>query len=110
MQIINMHPGGVYTETISQILPKECYDWDSGTMRSLRGTKYAWLIFIILDTLPGNFAVWAATEQAAFLHGRYCWAGWDVEEMRKELGDKELANQQFLRVAVTGVEDVMVHK
>ncbi|KAJ5654451.1 Sorbose reductase SOU1 [Penicillium lividum] len=86
VQIINMHPGGVFTETIAQMLPQDCYEWDS-------------------DTLPGNFAVWAATNQAAFLHGRYCWAGWDIEEMRKKLDVNQLTNQQFLRVGVIGMED-----
>ncbi|KAJ6119515.1 Sorbose reductase SOU1 [Penicillium sp. IBT 18751x] len=86
VQIINMHPGGVYTETIAQMLPQDCYEWDS-------------------DTLPGNFAVWAATNEAAFLHGRYCWAGWDIEEMRKKLGENEFRNPQFLRVGVIGMED-----
>jgi NADP-dependent 3-hydroxy acid dehydrogenase YdfG len=30
VQIINVHPGGVYTETISQMMTKEVYDWDDG--------------------------------------------------------------------------------
>lgn len=34
-QIINMHPGGVYTETIARMLPEDCYEWDSGAIISL---------------------------------------------------------------------------
>ncbi|EWG41271.1 hypothetical protein FVEG_15258 [Fusarium verticillioides 7600] len=29
----------------------------------------------------GNSAVWLATPNAAFLHGRFDWASWDVNEL-----------------------------
>ncbi|KAJ6040469.1 hypothetical protein N7444_009374 [Penicillium canescens] len=85
VQIINVHPGGVYTETISQMMTKEVYDWDD-------------------DTLPGNFAVWAATDEASFLHGRYCWAGWDVQELKEALSkERRSESQDFLKVGVIGM-------
>ena len=31
--------------------------------------------------LSGDFAVWLASPEAAFLSGRYVWAAWDVDEM-----------------------------
>ncbi|KAL9088706.1 MAG: hypothetical protein Q9159_002957 [Coniocarpon cinnabarinum] len=31
--------------------------------------------------LPGAFAVWAASKQAAFLQGRFVWSSWDAEEL-----------------------------
>ena len=31
--------------------------------------------------LAAAFAVWATTKEAAFLHGRFVWASWDVEEL-----------------------------
>jgi len=31
--------------------------------------------------LAAAFAVWAASKEAAFLHGRFVWAAWDVEEL-----------------------------
>ncbi|KAJ6144097.1 Sorbose reductase SOU1 [Penicillium chermesinum] len=111
VQIINMHPGGIYTDTIAQMLPRDCYEWDNGAMHFFDPIHYAPAnIDTFIETLPGNFAVWAATNEAAFLHGRYCWAGWDIEEMRKKLGDKELANQQFLRVGVIGVKDAVLQE
>lgn len=31
--------------------------------------------------LPGNFAVWLAGPEGTFLHGRFVWAHWDVDEL-----------------------------
>lgn len=31
--------------------------------------------------LPAHFAVWLASPEADFLHGRFLWAHWDVEQM-----------------------------
>lgn len=32
--------------------------------------------------LAGQFYVWAATEEAAFLSGRFAWAEWDIDELK----------------------------
>lgn len=45
------------------------------------------LEFLILTSnttaeLPANFAVWAASPEAKFLHGKFVWANWDVEELK----------------------------
>ncbi|KAF7550349.1 hypothetical protein G7Z17_g5777 [Cylindrodendrum hubeiense] len=32
--------------------------------------------------LSGDFAVWAASEEAKFLNGRFVWAAWDVNELK----------------------------
>lgn len=63
MQIISFHPGGIFTEMASKVVPKELYNWDD-------------------EDLPGNFAVWAASEEAAFAHGRMLAAHWDVDELK----------------------------
>jgi hypothetical protein len=34
-----------------------------------------------IEKLPGDFSVWLASPEAAFLNGRYVWAAWDVDEM-----------------------------
>lgn len=36
--------------------------------------------------LPGAFAVWLASDEAAFLNGRYVKATWDVGEMMANKG------------------------
>lgn len=39
----------------------------------------------ILDdpALGGNFMVWAASPDAAFLKGRWVWSNWDVEQLKQ---------------------------
>ncbi|KAJ4350314.1 uncharacterized protein N0V89_008935 [Didymosphaeria variabile] len=53
--------------------------------------------------LPGAFAVWAASEEAAFVHNRIVWAAWDVEEWAR--GDvRKLIEEDdnYLRIGVGG--------
>ncbi|KAH8666168.1 hypothetical protein BGZ61DRAFT_538358 [Ilyonectria robusta] len=54
--------------------------------------------------LPGNFAVWAASKEARFLHGRFVWASWDVDELATgELRKRIDENVDFLRIGVVGL-------
>lgn len=54
--------------------------------------------------LPGNFAVWAASTEAEFLHGRFVWANWDVDELKDGLPGKRIADDdKFLKVGIHGV-------
>ena len=58
-----------------------------------------------IDRLTGGFAVWAASEQAAFLHGRYAWSSWDVEELASgELRKRLDEDYYFLRSTVAGLD------
>jgi hypothetical protein len=57
-----------------------------------------------VDQLTGAFAVWAASKEAAFLHGRIVWVSWDIEELatgelRKRLDD----DFYFLRGTIAGL-------
>lgn len=53
--------------------------------------------------LPGDFAVWAASEEAEFLHGRFIWAKWDVNELKAEPLQKKIESDTSLfRVGVSG--------
>jgi len=63
MQIVSFHPGGIFTEMAGNTISKDLYDWDD-------------------ENLPGNFAVWVASEEAAFAHGRMLAAHWDVDELK----------------------------
>ena len=57
-----------------------------------------------LDDLPGAFAVWAASKEAEFLHGRYVWASWDVGELSKGETRKCVdENPDYLRVGIVGL-------
>ncbi|KAK6066803.1 dehydrogenase reductase SDR family member 2 [Seiridium cupressi] len=86
MQIVSFHPGVILSETVRNggYTEDSPVDWDS------------------VD-LPGQFAVWAATEQAAFLHGRFAWAAWDVDELRAQMLRTEDEDNLFLTIGVRGI-------
>ncbi|RAO72824.1 uncharacterized protein BHQ10_008836 [Talaromyces amestolkiae] len=87
VQILSIHPGFVLTPENM----KHGYKADS--------------LGVPFDeaSLPGNFFVWAATKKAAFLHGRFVWANWDVEELIS-MKDKFEADPGFLRAGLQGVK------
>jgi hypothetical protein len=33
-------------------------------------------------SLPSDFNVWLASQEAAFLSGKFLWANWDVDELK----------------------------
>ncbi|KAF2096851.1 putative short-chain dehydrogenase [Rhizodiscina lignyota] len=84
MQVISFHPGTVYSgELKSMGLPREWFD---------------------SDELCGGFAVWAATKEAAFLHGRFVWAAWDVDELSTgEIRKRIEEDPYFLRASIVGL-------
>ena len=58
-----------------------------------------------IDRLCGDFAVWATSKEAKFLHGRSVWASWDVEELSTgELRKRIDEDFYFLRVGVGGLK------
>ena len=58
----------------------------------------------IAVSLPAAFAVWAASKEARYLHGRFVWAPWDVNELKGEEFRKRLENDPFyLRLGVDGL-------
>ncbi|KAK3339833.1 hypothetical protein B0T25DRAFT_626588 [Lasiosphaeria hispida] len=89
MQIVSYHPGGVYTELAESTgVPKELYDWDD-------------------ENLAGQFGVWAATDDAAFLHGRFIPAHWDIDEVKKsDVATRIGTDKFFLKIGVIGVTEV----
>jgi hypothetical protein len=57
-----------------------------------------------IANLPGHYAVWAASDEAKFLHGRFTWANWDVEELTSEESKKKVEEDDaYLRVGVIGL-------
>lgn len=73
-------------------------------------TQNVWLyIFfrmlrLCTDDLGGNFAVWATSDEAQFLHGRFAWASWDVEELASgELRKRIDEDPYFLRTTISGL-------
>ncbi|KAJ3850545.1 short-chain dehydrogenase/reductase [Lentinula lateritia] len=89
VQIISFHPGVLYSETVAKHIDKDVFDWDE-------------------MALPADFAVWSASPAAAWLHGRFVWAHWDVDELKadKEITTRLERETGFLKVAVQGLTEV----
>ncbi|KAK3986987.1 hypothetical protein QBC44DRAFT_401425 [Cladorrhinum sp. PSN332] len=89
LQIISVHPGAVFTEGAKNLgVAEDMMEWDD------------------VD-LAGQTGVWAATDDAKFLHGRFVAAWWDVDELKgSEIRKKLEEDWHFLRVGIKGVESV----
>ncbi|KAM7195416.1 NAD(P)-binding protein [Rhypophila sp. PSN 637] len=90
LQVVSFHPGGVLTESAKKAgVDEGMYDWDD-------------------VKLPGNFAVWAATDEAEFLHGRWVEAHWDVDELKSvKFRERLEGDRYFLRMGLYGVESLV---
>lgn len=107
MQVLSFHPGSVLTETVRRVLGNrfDGFDFDDGRILFL-----CWPCFLAnesylrIEDLCGHFAVWATSREAEFLHGRFVWAAWDVDELRsgeiRKLIDKE---PYYLQIGVKGL-------
>ncbi|KAF3356937.1 Short chain dehydrogenase citE like protein [Verticillium longisporum] len=86
LQINMVHPGIIYSESAARA-----------------GMALDSLPFDDMK-LPADYSVWAATEEAAFLHGKLAWAAWDVDELRSEESKKAFeSNPHHLTIRVVGV-------
>ncbi|KAK5054574.1 hypothetical protein LTR84_001465 [Exophiala bonariae] len=85
VQVVSFHPGIIYSDGWIKL----------GVPRSDLFDE---------DAVPGSFAVWLATEQAEFLHGRFVWSLWDVEELATgELRKRIDSDPHFLRLSIVGL-------
>ncbi|KAL7904127.1 NAD(P)-binding protein [Trichoderma velutinum] len=84
-QIVSYHPGAVLTEGArSQGYDENTIPWDNAS-------------------LPGDFAVWLATDSAKFLHGKFVWSNWDVDELLDR--QSEITKDAgMLRIGLQGTE------
>ncbi|KAE8446346.1 hypothetical protein EG329_012095 [Mollisiaceae sp. DMI_Dod_QoI] len=58
------------------------------------------------DDLPGHFALWLASKESSFLHGRYAYASWDVDQLANGSIRKRIdKDPYFLRVSVDGLHE-----
>jgi NAD(P)-dependent dehydrogenase (short-subunit alcohol dehydrogenase family) len=86
VQITSFHPGLIWNEGWEGI------GYNKDSMDS--------------DDLPGGFALWLASKESSFLHGRYAFASWDVDQLangpiRKRIDE----DPYFLRVSVDGLHE-----
>ncbi|KAH6605201.1 hypothetical protein Trco_006908 [Trichoderma cornu-damae] len=86
MQIVSYHPGAILSAGAKRAgLNERSLNWDDAS-------------------LPADVAVWAASDEAAFLHGRFIWSAWDVEELQNgPLRERIDKDEQFLRIGVHGI-------
>lgn len=86
MQAVNFHPGVIHTTVWTKAgAPKDVLPFDD-------------------LSLSGSSAVWLASPEARFLHGRFIWASWDVEElMTGEIRKKIDEDANFLKLGVHGL-------
>ncbi|KAJ4484994.1 short-chain dehydrogenase/reductase [Lentinula edodes] len=89
VQIISFHPGVLYSETVAKHIDRDLFDWDE-------------------MALPADFAVWSASPEAAWLHGRFVWAHWDVDELKADNEIRKRLEQEtgFLKVGVQGLTEI----
>lgn len=64
IRVMNVHPGICKTDMSVKMVGDNGFPYDD------------------LD-LPGHFIVWAASEEAAFLKGKFLWSNWDVDELKQ---------------------------
>jgi len=84
------------------LIPVSALSVSSSTQKQRRNAD----VGVNAGELTGAFAVWAASKEAAFLHGRFVWCSWDVEEMatgefRKSIDE----DPYFLKASIVGLRD-----
>ena len=57
-----------------------------------------------LVELPAAHCVWASTPQASFLHGRFVWTDWGVDELLEM--KERFEDPGFLKFGLQGVDPV----
>lgn len=105
LRIVSYHPGLIKTDTTKDL---EKYfpggvPWDT---RKYSHQFYVPAIFILTlasAELAGDFAVWLTSPDAAFLHGRFVQAAWDVDELRSGKMREKIDNDPYLlKVGILG--------
>ena len=80
VRIFSVHPGALYTPGTARMFPRGAMEWED------------------LE-LPAHFAVWLAGPESGFLHGRYLWAQWDVDEL-VALRERVERDPSFLKIGL----------
>ncbi|KKP06909.1 hypothetical protein THAR02_00990 [Trichoderma harzianum] len=99
MQIVSFHPGAVLTpmsraDGFDESSP---INWDNAKSQLLTRRE---------ENLPAALSVWAATSAAAFLHGRFIWSNWDVDELRSGEPAKLIdSDPNYLRIGISGLTE-----
>lgn len=118
MQIVTFHPGAILSESAKNAgMNENSYPWDDGKCCCLNSLAVKFFCLCVLpsraflqkltaivDNLPAHFAVWAATTEAATLHGRFVWATWDIKELLSgDLSKRMEIDPDFLTISFVGI-------
>ncbi|KAI0542552.1 short chain dehydrogenase [Xylaria digitata] len=97
IQIISYNPGAIFTENAQEKgYTENSVPWDHEFS--------SYLILNHVVDLPGHFAVWAASPEAKFLHGRFVWATWDVEKLQSgEIRSRINEDPAYLKIGINGL-------
>ena len=97
VQIISFNPGLLYNKYMKSLgLPRDAFDSRESSLLKSRSTAD-----LEAGEMAAAFSVWAATKAAAFLHGRFVWASWDVDELASEENRRQIAEDPyFLRTTI----------
>ncbi|GAB1740449.1 hypothetical protein NU219Hw_g5554t1 [Hortaea werneckii] len=79
-RIFSMHPGAVYTPAVAKNMGKDDFPCEN-------------------INLPADFCLWLSSGQADFLHGKFVWAQWDVDELIA-LEERILSEPGFLQMSL----------
>lgn len=87
VQVVSFHPGVIYAGGWEDAgVPDDILPFDD-------------------ISLPGAEAVWLASPEAKFLHGRFVWASWDVDELKSgEIRKAIEEDVEFLKIGVHGLK------
>lgn len=109
LHVVNVHPGIVLTERSERKgLTESSLPWVDGEL-FFPLSVYIPRANSRLVELPGDFCAWAATPQAHFLHGRFVWANWDVDELIQRQGSIN-GDSGMLKIGLQGVEHVDIRQ
>ncbi|KAI6884518.1 hypothetical protein KC363_g4023 [Hortaea werneckii] len=79
-RVFSMHPGAIYTPAVAKNMGRDDFPWED-------------------VNLAAGFCLWLASGQADFLHGRFVWAQWDVDELIA-LKDRVVKEPIFLQMGL----------
>lgn len=80
VSIFSFHPGAFYTPGVAAKFAKMDVKWDQ-------------------EDLPAYFCLWLAGPESRFLHGRFVWANWDVDELIA-LKERLSREERFLTIGL----------
>lgn len=107
LQVVTFHPGTVFgAGWEAGGITEDMAPFDNGKSACVYDSNRKLTLGLIVS-LPGAFAVWAASKEAEFANGRVLWASWDVEELASgDVAKRIKEDVDYLRVSVVGIRNM----